>query len=527
MSRTRAVVLLLLFVAGSAMFYLTDPFGWFKRTRVVTKVDGSVPVEIEETTSAVIDSTAPSATPPPRSSGITTAPSRDGTVPPLAAPSSNTGGSTTSAPVQRTLGGPSTTAAAAETTSDGGGGDDGGSRLPLKCYRRRIYYSPVICSRLALFIKQIVDKEPDRASWRLMHVGNVDAQYKIGEVVDLFSPVAPSASYIVGEAALAANPQLNSMSASAASITTERRFSKVYAPLCGKCCECVAQVYEVRDKIKVSPSSNTSASRVLSVAGVVPKSLHVAPLASDKHLKLFPFPEAQQPDLSRPFDTACQEHITAFAAVLNRMKGVDWITVDAGPCDVQIIQRLMPRLRRFGEGGASPADPAGAGTSTNRNSSMAVPLSPQLIQFTMKDDEADYKSLLKQLSAQHQYSCGFFSQKPEHRKLRGVRPPVYPVFIRLDGCWRPSYDLLRKDRFHLTCWDATDTTVVPIVEAYTRSVHKGMDLYCSKPYEAVLRNIDERRLASVAEAAPVTIAGATLTAKKAVSRGVPNPMLDE
>lgn len=274
------------------------------------------------------------------------------------------------------------------------------------CFHNRVMFQPVHCSKAPEVLSKAleVDASLRRQEWHIVHVGARDAVMKVAELADVFG----DASH--GGAAVGRMQRL----------LGQKNF-------CGPCCECVA----AGDYKTFNAPYNATL--------IVPRHLNVDGLA---YLPKEYFVEARRFDLAPSTEEACG------SSILSRIPAaVDVLTLDAGRCDVQVVEELAKSSHR-----------------------------PRLLQFTMVAD-VSYERVINALHPN--YTCYFLTTKPEHKKFRGIRQPVYPVAVRVTGCWRGIFDIFKNDRYHTTCVRSSDAALTTVLTAFTRMTHKGLHAGCT------------------------------------------------
>jgi hypothetical protein len=278
-----------------------------------------------------------------------------------------------------------------------------------------------MCSKVAELLEKSLEvstlhKVRLPSAWTVAHVGGFDAFYRIAEISDVFGAHEHGTKRI-GEL-----------------LYRVRKTSGT--AFCGTCCECVWR--------------ETEASMRRSYRGVLLLPSHTeVPVDAVKglgpHVKILPVP-------SNPIDAKCSEKFTVkVIEALRELRSIDILTLDAFRCDVDIVL----------EGIVTAEIP-----------------SPSLLEFTLVKD-VSYETVVNKLAAAG-YVCYYMTTKPEHKRFRGIRQPVYPIAVPVTGCYRGIFDSFKGERYHMVCRHReSNTPWGTVLDAWSRMPHKGMFAGCA------------------------------------------------
>jgi hypothetical protein len=334
----------------------------------------------------------------------------------------------------------------------GGGGDAGQAGQAADawmnnqhCFRRRLFWSPTICSRLPMVLKKLAAVHPKADKWSLLHIGNRDELYKVGELLDVFAERHPFGTLETGIRAMG-----NKKSARVLSRAMGSSEGKPVA--CGACCECSqVDIETVAQKVDANATAYSLTAFVPQRAGLTEE--------LSTYATVQPFPKETLEKCPSGALAAAKAHLASTPANI--------ITIDAGACDAELVRAHVV---------AVTADAKQRAT---------------LLQFTMQGVSENYGAIAAKLEAA-KYHCFFPTSKPQNRNFRGVRAPTFPMFVTLPGCWRPIFDNFHGERYHMMCVDTGDEVAMEVMKGFRRATHMGKSHGCALgPASSRLKSLQE------------------------------------
>lgn len=306
------------------------------------------------------------------------------------------------------------------------------------CFHNKVMFQPTACSKApeiiskALHVAAAANIPPKR--WNIAHVGSRDGPYKIAEIIDAFG------------ATEFGTPSLRNLYVAAADGKIDLKEKKKIMDFCGSCCECVAS----QDIRSVATEYNATLLYPAVPAEEKNPLMMVAPLPTEyfKKRKGSPTLVTLPPNDILKCPPPLLESIER---ELLRLGHLDVLTLDAWRCDFSVVKQLV----------------------------LSNKIAPSFLQFTAVEDTL-YEVLMKEMY-DGGYSCYFLTTKPEHKKFRGMRQPLYPFAVYATGCWRGIYDGFKGGRYHLTCHKRTEGVLSSVMNAFSRMTHKGLHSGCMIP----------------------------------------------